>query len=106
MPHHAAASALPLHAHRPEPIEPPSPPNTPGEPDIIPNPTPEPAEPVPPPIGDPAATHPGATGLSASAARHATLTRPARRAPYWRGEFMYLLQSRRIFYRQSGAMKP
>jgi len=51
MPHYAAASAsFPRkHAHRPEPIEPP----TPGEPDTVPDPSPQPIEPVEPPIGDP-----------------------------------------------------
>ncbi|MFP3565997.1 hypothetical protein [Paraburkholderia sp. SIMBA_030] len=52
MPQYAAAPALRLtrHAHRPEPIEPPS---TPDEPDPNPTPTPEPDVPVAPPIGDP-----------------------------------------------------
>jgi hypothetical protein len=58
MPDYAAAPALPLpkHAHRPEPIEPPSPPPNPAEPDTLPGPAPqpiEPIEPVAPPIGDP-----------------------------------------------------
>ncbi|ABE29610.1 Hypothetical protein Bxe_A3375 [Paraburkholderia xenovorans LB400] len=66
MPQYAAAPELPLpkHAHRPEPIEPPSAPPvappSPGEPDTIPVPSPdpgpqpiEPIEPVAPPIGDP-----------------------------------------------------
>ncbi|CAE6721785.1 hypothetical protein R69927_03016 [Paraburkholderia domus] len=53
MPEYATAPALPLpkHAHRPEPIEPPSP--DPGEPDTTPSPTPDPIEPAAPPIGDP-----------------------------------------------------
>ncbi|HZZ05709.1 hypothetical protein [Paraburkholderia sp.] len=49
----APALALPKYAHRPEPIEPPSPQPDPGEPDTIPSPTPDPIEPVAPPIGDP-----------------------------------------------------
>ncbi|SMG46128.1 hypothetical protein [Paraburkholderia susongensis] len=58
MPQYAAAPApsFPLHAHRPEPIEPPTTPPDPDEPDTIPGPTPdpiEPFEPVAPPIGDP-----------------------------------------------------
>ncbi|MFL9882739.1 hypothetical protein PQR66_06855 [Paraburkholderia agricolaris] len=55
MPDYAAATAFPKHAHRPEPIEPPSPSPDPGEPDTIPgpSPTPDPIEPVAPPIGDP-----------------------------------------------------
>ncbi|MGQ7939182.1 hypothetical protein [Paraburkholderia sp. D1E] len=57
MPEYATAAALPhqKHAHRPEPIEPPSPQTDPDEPDTIPSPspTPDPIEPVAPPIGDP-----------------------------------------------------
>ncbi|MGF6634310.1 hypothetical protein OKW39_001461 [Paraburkholderia sp. MM6662-R1] len=60
--HYAAVSApsRPLHAHRPEPVEPPTAPPIappdPAEPDTIPGPTPDPIEPVEPvtlPIGDP-----------------------------------------------------
>ncbi|RKE24387.1 hypothetical protein B0G76_8274 [Paraburkholderia sp. BL23I1N1] len=55
MPEYATASASPLpkFAHRPEPIEPPTP--DPDEPDTFPNPspTPDPIDPVAPPIGDP-----------------------------------------------------
>ncbi|MGF6371515.1 hypothetical protein OKW40_004265 [Paraburkholderia sp. RAU6.4a] len=62
LPHYAAVSAPSrrLHAHRPEPVEPPTAPPIappdPAEPDTIPGPTPdpiEPVEPVTPPIGDP-----------------------------------------------------
>ncbi|WP_375792166.1 hypothetical protein [Paraburkholderia youngii] len=58
MPYYAAVSppSGPLHAHRPEPVEPPTTPPDPAEPDTIPGPTPEPiepVEPVTPPIGDP-----------------------------------------------------
>lgn len=119
MPDTTAAPALPLpkHAHRPEPIEPPSappiPPPTPGEPDTVPSPAPpaiEPIEPVGPPIGDPpASTHANATSQYAAAVRfaaHATLTRLVRCATVRRGDFMYLLQSRRIFYRQFAVVTP
>jgi hypothetical protein len=62
MPYSAAvpASPLPLRAHRPEPVEPPTAPPVappdPAEPDTVPGPTPdpiEPIEPMSPPIGDP-----------------------------------------------------
>ncbi|CAH2791021.1 MAG: FIG00463164: hypothetical protein [uncultured Paraburkholderia sp.] len=51
MPQSAAAPAHPLrkHAHRPEPIEPPTAPPTPGESDTVPDPSPQPIEPVDPP---------------------------------------------------------
>jgi hypothetical protein len=50
MPEYAAAPDLPLprQAHRPEPIEPPSPPPNPAEPDTIPDPAPQPIEPIEP----------------------------------------------------------
>jgi hypothetical protein len=41
-----------LHAHRPEPTTPDTPPE-PGQPDTVPDPTREPVEPDTPPIGDP-----------------------------------------------------
>lgn|GEM_PF-1446909 len=134
MPQHAAASApfLPMRAHRPEPIEPPTAPPTappnPGEPDTVPGPTPEPIDPDPPmtpPIGDPpaqptqtpqagarppmpmqcAALTRRAEDAAAACGAHCRSRRadrlaPRRPAPTQCGEFMYLLQDRRIFYRQ------
>lgn len=47
-----AALISPIHAHRPEPNDPP----TPDEPDTVPDPTREPPMPDSPPIGDPPPT--------------------------------------------------
>jgi hypothetical protein len=53
--HSARASLATIHAHRPEPNEPPVPP-APNEPDTVPDPTREPPMPDTPPIGDPPPT--------------------------------------------------
>lgn len=56
-----------------------------------------------------ASTHANATSQYAAAVRfaaHATLTRLVRCATVRRGDFMYLLQSRRIFYRQFAVVTP
>ncbi|WP_082854936.1 hypothetical protein [Paraburkholderia phytofirmans] len=96
MPEYAAAPALPLPklAHRPEPIEPPSPSPSPdpGEPDTIPgpSPTPDPIEPVAPPIGDP----PPQPTQTPQARRHLSSQAPpmpqANQRPPWRASVVQL----------------
>lgn len=56
-----------------------------------------------------ASAHANATSQHAAAVRfaaHATLTRSVRCATIRRSDFMYLLQSRRIFYRQIAVVPP
>lgn len=118
MPQNAAGPALPpsKHAHRPEPVEPPSPPPMPppdpDDPDTVPSPSPspiDPDEPAAPPIGDPPqepTQTPQARRLRLSRSQRCGSARPGVRRATRCDDFMYLLQTRRIFYRQIAVVTP